>query len=135
MTGARYKEMVEKHFAVWRRRCRPRGRVFIAKDYERFLRNPANIEAEADAGCDQIPLYPKCSPDLNAIEGWWRKLKMYLDANQPTEMESRPAFLRRLRRAVTYLNTHCRKHGRTLCRNQKERARECIKLKGAKTRW
>lgn len=135
MNGKRYLAMVKKHFAKWRRTCLPRGRVFIVKDYERFLRNPEIVAAEAEAGCDQIPLYPKVSPDLNAIEGWWRKLKMHLDSNQPATMESRPAFLRRLRRAVQHLNKHSRAHGRQLCRNQKQRASECIKLKGARTRW
>ena len=135
MNGSRYKAMVKKHFANWRRICQSRGRVCVAKDYERFLRSPANTDAEAKAGCDQIPLFPKCSPDLNAIEGWWRKLKMHLEANQPTDLESRSAFLKRLRRSVHYLNKHCREHGRKLCRNQKERARECIKLSGARTRW
>ena len=60
---------------------------------------------------------------------------MHLEANQPTDLESRSVFLKRLRRSVHYLNKHCREHGRKLCRNQKERARECIKLSGARTRW
>jgi transposase len=135
MNGRRYNEMVKTHFAKWRKKCFSRGRVFVAKDFERFLRNPANVQAEADAGCDPIAKFPKCSPDFNAIEGWWRKLKLYLEERVPTEMETRANFLQRFRRAVNYLNTNCREHGRALCRNQKTRARECKKLKGARTRW
>ena len=135
MTGVRYRGMVSKHFAKWRRACMPRGRVFIVKDYERFLRADLTIAAEEKAGCDQVPMYPKCSPDLNAIEGWWRKLKLYLEEREPSGRESRAAFLRRLRNAVDHLNRKCQKQGRALCRNQKVRARECLKLKGARTRW
>ena len=71
------------------------------------------------------PKYPKSSPDFNAIEGWWRKLKLYLEEREPTERETRDEFLRRLRRAVDHVNTKCRAQGRKLCQNQKERAREC----------
>ena len=135
MNGSRYKTMVDTHFAKWRRKCWSRGRIFVVKDYEKFLRSDANIQAEAKAGCDQIPMYPKSSPDLNAIEGWWRRLKMHLEERAPTGTESREAFIKRLRAAVRYLNTHCREQGRVLCRNQKVRARECQKLQGARTRW
>lgn len=135
MNGRRYQAMVRTHFAKWRKKCLPRGRVFVAKDFERFLRNPNNVQAEENAGCDPIAEFPKCSPDFNAIEGWWRKLKLYLEEHEPEEMETREHFLQRFRRAVNYLSTHCREHGRALCRNQKIRARECIKLKGARTRW
>ena len=135
MTGARYHDMATKHFATWRKACIGNRRVFIAKDYERFLRSDDNIEAERKAGCDQIDAYPKSSPDFNAIEGWWRRLKMLLEENMPPDRESRDEFLRRLRRAVNHLNQKCRADARRLCRNQKQRARECLKLRGARTKW
>lgn len=135
MNGTRYEAMVKANFAKWRRGCIRGGRVFVAKDYERFLRKPSIIAAEEAAGCDQIAEYPKSSPDLNAIEGWWRTLRLRLTETEPAAMETRSEFLRRLRRAVAYLNTNCRQHGRKLCRNQKVRARECLALKGARTRW
>ena len=135
MNGARYNDMVTKHFASWRKVCVGNRKVFVAKDYEKFLRSDANIAAELRAGCDQIPLYPKCSPDFNAIEGWWRRLKMLLEEKVPPERESRDQFLRRLRRAVDHLNQKCRASGRGLCRNQKLRAKECLKLSGARTKW
>ena len=97
--------------------------------------NEDTIAAEAKPGCMQVPKYPKSSPDLNAIESWWRKLKLYLEENEPTLIESREAFLRRLRRAVDHLNKKCRAQGRILCRNQKQRAKECLALHGARTRW
>jgi len=136
MNGERYRKMVTKHFANWRKKCLPNGgRLFVVKDYERFLRSDLTIAAETKAGCHQVPMYPKCSPDLNAIEGWWRKLKLYLEEREPCEMETRECFIRRMRRAVDHLNNNCRAQGRKLCRNQKERARECKKLSGARTRW
>jgi len=135
MNGARYNDMAKKHFAIWRKACIGKRRVFVAKDFEKFLRSDDNIAAELKAGCDQIDMYPKCSPDFNAIEGWWRRLKMLLEENMPPERESRDAFLRRLRRAVDHLNKKCRLDGRRLCRNQKIRARECLKLSGSRTKW
>ena len=135
MNGTRYKAFVAANFSKWRHKCFARGRVFVVKDYERFLRHPASVQAEEDAGCDPIDRFPKCSPDFNAIEGWWRKLKLYLEEREPTHMEKRGEFLKRLRRAVDHLNKRCRKEGRKLCRNQKIRARECKKLKAARTRW
>ena len=135
MNGRRYSHMVKKFFAKWRRSCVGRGRVFVIKDHEKFLRRKDILKAERDAGCDQVPLYPKSSPDFNAIEGWWRRLKMYLESRAPSALESRDAFLRRLRRAVNHLNNKCRAEGRFLCRNQKQRARDCLKLHGARTKW
>ena len=136
MNGVRYRRMVTQYFPAWRKACFPRGgRVFVVKDYEKFLRSAATIVAEEKAGCDQVPAYPKCSPDLNAIEGWWRKLKLYLEEREPTVRESRKHFLRRLRRAVDHLNSKCRAHGRKLCRNQKERAKRVKVLRGARTQW
>ena len=135
MSGRRYRRMVRTKFAKWRRNCWPRGRVLIAKDYERFLRHPANVEAEAEAGCDPIDQFPKCSPDFNAIEGWWRKLKLYLEEREPVNRETRASFLQRLRRAVDALNRRFRNEGRALCRNQQVRAAECKRLQGARTRW
>ena len=136
MNGVRYRRMVTQYFAVWRKTCLPRGgRVFVVKDFEKFLRSDATIAAEEKAGCDQVPAYPKCSPDLNAIEGWWRKLKLFLEEREPTERESRAHFLRRLRRAVDHLNSKSRAHGRKLCRNQKERAKRVKELRGSRTEW
>ena len=76
--------------------------------------------------------FPKRSPDLNAIEGWWKRLRQRLMDTEPTTFEDRAAFVARLRRAVTWLNTHESEYGKGLCTNQKQRAQEVMALQGAK---
>ncbi len=75
------------------------------------------------------------SPDLNAIEGWWRRLKSRLDETAPTEMENRSEFLVRLRRTVHWLNDNAADDAVTLAQNQKERAKEVQKPWGARCSW
>ena len=77
---------------------------------------------------------PKSSPDLNAIEGWWRRLKDILIAQAPAEIERRPAFLKRLRRTVDRLNRTATKDGLALRANRKVRARDALRLKGARSK-
>ena len=42
--------------------------------------------------------FPKCSPDLNANEGWWKKLRDALLENAPAKLEMRERFIKRLLR-------------------------------------
>ena len=91
-----------------------------------------NLAAENTAGLDTVMNYPKCSPDLNAIEGWWKRLKDVLTERAPEHIETRPAFIARLRRTVRWLNQRARADGLKLCTDQKERAREVLRLKGAR---
>ena len=144
MTGARYNKVVKTLFKKWRRNCVPRfpkdKKLPLAKDHEKFLRwgmgkSHNNLKAERDAGFETIKLYPKCSPDLNAIEGWWDQLQQRLDLTAPTTLESRAQFVKRLRRTATLMNNNLRDQGRTLCENQKKRAAEVKKLKGARCKW
>jgi hypothetical protein len=144
MTGARYNQMVVKFFAKWRRCCDPRfpagERIPLVKDYERFLRwgcgkSFNNLKAERDAGFETIKQYPKCSPDLNAIEGWWDQLQQRLNLTAPANLEPRAAFVKRLRRTVTWMNNNLQSQGRELCENQKTRARQVKLLKGARCKW
>ena len=144
MTGRRYNTMVKKFFKKWRRQCYPTfpkaDKVPLVKDYEKFLRwngknQCDNMKAEHDAGFETVKPFPKSSPDLNAIEGWWDKLQERLMLTAPVETEPRCDFLKRLRRTVHWMNTNLRKTGRELCTNQKKRAREVIKLEGARCRW
>jgi hypothetical protein len=95
----------------------------------------AAAKPEKAAGFDLIENFPKASPDLNAIEGWWHRLKDIIVAEAPSEIEGRSAFLRRLRRTVNRLNRDAREDGRRLCTNQKKRACDVLKLKGARTKW
>jgi len=110
-------------------------RVLLVKDHERCLWQETKFEAEKKSGFDSLLNFPKCSPDLNASEGWWKRLKDKLAEGAPTVMEARPAFLTRLRRIVTWLNRNAWNDCRALCWNQKERARDVIRLKGARRAW
>ena len=65
----------------------------------------------------------------------WALLRQRLDETAPEELESRGDFLKRLRRAVTWLNEVYKDKLQHLCWNQKDRARDVKKLKGAKTKW
>ena len=73
--------------------------------------------------------------DPNAIEACWPRPRQRLDETAPVNCESRPAFLKRLRRAVRWMNLKRRVEGRKLCRNQKVRASRALALKGAKCEW
>ena len=82
--------------------------------------------------------YRQCKlliPDLNAIEGWWHRMKRRLDETAPTEMETRSDFLVRLRRVVHWLNENAAGDALALCQNQKERAKAVQKLQGARCKW
>ena len=101
----------------------------------RRLWQQRNMDAEDDAGFDLIENFPKASPDLNAIESWWRKLKDMLIEEAPAHIESRPDFLKRLRRTVKRLNRDAQKDGLRLRTNQLERATDVCRLKGARSKW
>ena len=94
-----------------------------------------NREAIAAAGFALVDRFPKHSPDLNAIEGWWGRLRQRLDDTAPENEETRGAFLGRLRRTVARMNTHMLEDARYLATNQKERARDVRRLRGARTKW
>ena len=134
MNTVRYRNLVNTKFAKWRRLAfgSRRVRPHLVQDHEKCLWNLCNLKALKDAGFDVVKKYPKCSPDLNAIEGWWNRLRVRLEKTAPVQTESRPEFLRRLRRIVGWMNTSCRVEGGRLCRNQKVRAKAVLKLQGAK---
>ena len=144
MTGARYNYFVRTFLAKWRRKCYPNfpkdEKVPLIKDFERFLRWDKtkefdNMQAERDAGFSTVKQHPKVSPDLNAIEGWWKVLQERLSLTAPLSLESRASFLKRLRRTVDWLNKNARGRAKHLCTNQKDRARAVKKLKGARCKW
>ena len=95
----------------------------------------SNAKALREAGFSLVKNFPKRSPDLNAIEGWWRRLKQKLETNAPAHSETRPDFIKHLRRTVDLMNRRHRTEGRKLCRNQKVRARDVQSLGGAKSKW
>ena len=85
-----------------------------------------------EAGFSVLENYPVQSPDLNAIEGWWHRIRQRLDETAPEEMETRSEFLVRLRRTVHWLNENAADDALHLAQNQKERAKEVKDLKGAR---
>ncbi len=137
MNAQRYKHLVQTKFAQWRRQAfRSKSvRPHLVQDHERCLWKVSSLKALKAAGFHVLKDYPPYSPDLNAIEGWWRRLRQRLEQTAPTEHECRADFLKRLRRTVNRMNVHCRAEGRKLCRNQKERANDVLALKGAKCKW
>ncbi len=136
MTVLRYGALVKAKFVQWRRECLPRTRrVVLVQDYEKCLWNDASLKALAGAGCDVLKRHTKYSPDLNVIEVWWNRLRQLLEARAPATTETRPQFLARLRRTVTWMNRSLRAEGRRLCRGQKRRARAVLLLRGAKCKW
>lgn len=132
MNGTRYKRLVQTRFGQWRRKCLPGvNRVILIQDGERCLWKPDCLDALRDAGCDVLHDRPKYSPDLNAIEGWWAQLRRRLETTSPTGIEKRSAFVKRLRRTVTWMNINMRREARILCTNQKTRARAIKATRGA----
>ena len=136
MTAARYEALVAKDFAAWRRNCfGDDRRAFLVQDHEKCLWKPKCLAALRAAGFDILENFPKSSPDLNAIEAWWHRLRQRLEATAPMEIESRPAFLLRLRRTVHWMNEHWHDDALALATNQQERATAVKKLKGARCQW
>ena len=136
MNTTRYGKLVNKSFALWRKRCFGDNKpVRLVQDHERCLWSDTNLSSLRAAKCHVVERYPKCSPDLNAIEGWWARLRSKLEQTEPEEIEKRPEFLARLRRVVTWLNDNAREEALLLCTNQKVRAKAVLKLRGAKTHW
>jgi len=78
--------------------------------------------------------YPKCSQDLNAIGTAWREVRNRLYTTQPKKFEDRPVFIRRLRRAVEWVNEHRSSYLLHICQEQKRRVSEVIELKGGRTK-
>ena len=78
--------------------------------------------------------YPKCSQDLNAIKTAWRELRWRSSDTEPTNIETRAAFVIRLRNAIAWLNKHRAEYFMELCTSQKERARDVRDAQGARTK-
>ena len=57
-----------------------------------------------------------------------------LEQAAPEDLETRDAFIARLRRTVNWLNEHRWEDGLKLCTNQKERAADVKLLEGAETK-
>jgi len=136
MNTETYCTLVNGKFKEWREMCfGDTRRCYLVQDHEKCLWADENLESLEDEGFDVVTNHPKYSPDLNAIEGWWARLRQRLDASAPEKIETRGMFIRRLRRTVTWMNDNLADDGRHLCTNQKERAAEILLLKGAKCKF
>ena len=138
MNTKRYHDLINRRFATWRRACfGDDAPCHLVQDHEKCLWHEINLAALKRSGCPVVSDFPKSSPDLNSIEGFWNILRQRLHETQPQDFEDRPAFLVRLRRSVTWLNENKSDALLEMCNNQKQRARDVLAAipPGAKTKW
>ena len=105
----------------------------LVQDHEKALWTQEATSAMKEIGLNLFKRYPKCSQDLNAIETAWRELRDRLYDTEPTEMETREAFVARLRNAVVWINKNRRQLFLKLCSDQKARAAEVLLREGGRT--
>ena len=122
----------EDKFDEWRLKCE-----LLVCDYERCLRTPEALHALNRSGMKLVDEFPKVSQDFNAIENVWAILRERLDQTCPIEFEHRDQFVKRLRAAVRWANTHRSEQLWYLSTNQKERAEDCLRSNppGSRTKW
>lgn len=138
MNGRRWQALLRKHAAEWIRRSFPHGhsgRPILVQDHERCLWTAASRKVVREVGFKLLEDFPKCSPDLNAIEGAWHLLRQRLDAEAPADIETRADFVKRVRRTVSWMNRRRHFDMLKLCTNQRTRCRSVLQLKGARTQW
>jgi len=88
MNGDRYEWLVNRKMAGWRAACFGDDEpVHFVQDHERCLWQERNLVALRRAGCLVVSMYPKHSPDMNAIEGWWKVLRGRLADTEPPDFE------------------------------------------------
>ena len=127
-----YKWVIQKRFAQW---LDGHDGPLVVQDFERCLRCSEPLAAFAAEGMELVEKHPKMSPDLHAIENAWSLLRQRLAQTLPVERETRDDFCVRLRRAVRWLNDHKDESLKAMCLDMKDRARDVLKLKGARTKW
>jgi hypothetical protein len=138
MNGERYQSLIQRVGKKWLRACHG-GRlphsVPLIQDHERCLWQEASLQYLADSHFDVLSDFPPSSPDLNVIESIWAHLREELNDSAPSGIERRDKFIRRLRGAVRVLNTTKRHTLLEMCGTLHRRARDVLKLKGARTDW
>ena len=135
----------KKHAAVvprvlpkWWRRARG-GRALrhatVLQDNERCQWSAPARLAPRKLGVGLVEKFPPYSPDLNPVENCWRVLKGELDKDICPERETRRDLVKRIYRALRRVNAQ---YGNLLAHfgsNMKERAREVLRLDGARTNY
>ena len=137
MNAERYTWIIENKFREWLDAAHSRAtRVFLVQDHERCLWSEEPLDAMEDENIHLLEEFPKCSQDLNPIEVAWREVKARMDDTLPTKPEPRPVFLRRLHRAVAWVNANRAEYLWYLCHAQKEWAQDVWEAKppGARTK-
>ena len=140
MNTEKYDWLISNVFPLWldvafkgRRRRRPKAH--LVQDHERCLWSD-DVQAAIEEERINLLDFPKCSQDLNPCEVAWRELKARLGGTMPTEFESRPVFIRRLRCAVAWVNRRRTSYLQKLSSSQKEWAEDCLRATpaGARTK-
>ena len=127
-----YAQVVRTSFKKW---LRGRRNSLVVQDGEKALWCEEPMEAFRELNLEVLTWHPPHSPDLNAIEYAWKLLRDRLADTQPSSMEDRPSFVRRLYSACDYVNRHHTATLRNLCLNQKERAKDVKDATGHRTKW
>ena len=127
-----YEQTIRQCFKQWLKRFR---NPILVQDHERCLWCQEPLAAFRDCGIEVCDKHPKHSPDLNAIENAWFHLRARLNATVGGGKEQRSPFIRRLHRAVKWLNKNKRKTLLSLSRNQKRRAADVLANEGQRTKW
>lgn len=130
MNVSNYTSVVEKKFGPWLQNAFWKGAtVHLVQDHERCLWSKTSLAALGEVSGVRLQVlenYPSCCQDLNAIETVWREVRARLAQTEPTRMETRPEFLRRLRTAVRWCNENRAQYLLELCQEQKVRARDVL---------
>ena len=130
-----YADLIGKRFGKWiSDGLGSDTRSFLIQDHERCLWTHEPREAMRECGVQLLEGYPKCSQDLNPIETAWKLLRDRLDETVPLAAEPREQFIKRLRRAVGWINEHRAEYLMHICNCQKEWAKDVLDAKGCRTK-
>ena len=132
MNRLRYTGIIQTKFAEWLEAV---DRPMLVQDHERCLHCSEPLAALIENNIQLVTQHPKYSADLNPIENAWHLLRQRMQATEPTHLEDRWSFCRRIRRAVEWINENQRDALTSLCRNQKQRAEDVLRQKGSRTTW
>ena len=130
-----YRNLILRKFKKW---CRGVRSPLLVQDYEKCLRSKEARAAFKKVKITVLDQHCKHSADLNASENAWAILRARLAETVPLgkkTWEKRPGFVRRLQRAVIWVNKNKRKELINFARNQRRRARDVLANKGHRTEW